>query len=108
MDLVTSLTRDGGLIQQGPTFYLLARMADPGEKVTVVDAEPKSSSLIDGQPLMRFIVENHRGERFIVEPWQLSRVPADELYKQLREQEQRRQQLPSPQKIPVSLVRLAG
>jgi hypothetical protein len=43
-------------------------MADWNEKVTVVDWDPTTESMVDGKPVIRYIVENHRGERFIVEP----------------------------------------
>jgi hypothetical protein len=132
MDISKDLTRDGTPIHPGlinfvagssgwkefcpvkdtPTFYCLARMAEPDEKVTVLDFEPKASSLIDGEPLIRYIVENHRGDRFMVEPWQLSRLPPDELYRKLREKaEMASAAAPAglkPMVVPVVTVRLAG
>jgi hypothetical protein len=103
MQVIRHWTRDGGMDQHGVKFYLLARMADPNEQVTVVDWEPKGASLIDGQPLIRYIVEKESGERFVVEPWQLSQVPADELYRLLR-----MRSAPASLCLPVTSVRLSA
>lgn len=97
------LTKDGGLMMTGPSYYLLCRMADPGETVTLIDREyGAAQSMIDGQSVMRFVVENQRGERYVVEPWQLSRVPPDELYRQLRGQ-----RFPIT-RLPVETIRLTA
>ena len=101
MPILRHCTRDGGLIQFGPSFYCLARMADPMERVTVVGAAEAGHSLIDGVSVARFVVRSERGVEFVVEAWQLSRIPPDELYRQLRAQG-------SSMRVPVTSVRLAG
>jgi hypothetical protein len=46
--------------------------------------------VIHGRLTMRYLVRSVRGLEFIVEPWQLSRVPPDELYARLRSRRSRR------------------
>ena len=84
-EIVRHQTRDGGPIQVGMSYYLHARLHDPLERVELVGYRHSGPSWVDGQPTALWAVRDGRGEEFLCEAWQLSRVPADELYRQLRE-----------------------
>ena len=78
-------TREGGPIRAGERYYLHARLHDPLERVEPVGYRHSGPSWLDGRPTPLWAVRDARGEEFLCEAWQLSRVPPDELYKQLRE-----------------------
>ncbi len=95
--------RDGSEIVRGGHYHLLARLADPLEMVEVVGLEFDQPSLIDGLTMTRYVVRTPRGSEFVVEPWQLSSVPPDELYRQLL-----RGGPSNPFRLSVSPVRLSA
>ena len=100
-DMVRHDTRDGGLIHHSVDYYLLCRLANLNEKVRVVGHDLGGRSILDGEQVTRYVVENPQGERFVVEPWHLSRLPPDVLYRQLRAQR-------SSLRVPVSDIQLVA
>jgi hypothetical protein len=65
----------GGLTV-GARRFVLDRMAEPGEPVTLL-------APVDGSGGARWLVRSERGAEFIVAAHRLSRVPAEQFYRAL-------------------------